>query len=150
MFLAFREIRRSKARFGLLIGAVALLAFLILFQQAIRDSLLTSFVGGIRNATADVVVFDVDGRRFLQASTVSPELESRVREVEGVDAVGRIGQGTFPVQAEGEVGPVAVVGSDREGIGSPTALVEGRRRRPQVRSWPTRRRPTVASPWATA
>jgi putative ABC transport system permease protein len=126
MFLAVRELRRARSRFALLVGAVALLAFLILFQQAIRDSLLTSFVGGIRNATSDVVVFDVDGRRFLQASTVGEDLERVVRDVDGVDAVGRIGQGTFPVRAGGAVEPVAVVGADRPGIGVPASLVEGR------------------------
>lgn len=64
MFLALREIRRSKVRFGLLIAAVALLAFLILFQSAIQNSLIRQFVGGMHHQTAPVLVFNVDGRRF--------------------------------------------------------------------------------------
>ena len=33
MFLAFKEMARAKVRFALLIAAIALLVFLILFQQ---------------------------------------------------------------------------------------------------------------------
>ena len=40
--LALAEIRRAKLRFGLLIGAVALLVFLILFQQTLAGALLGS------------------------------------------------------------------------------------------------------------
>ena len=43
MFLALREIRRAKVRFGLLIAAVGLLVFLILIQQALQNGLLTAF-----------------------------------------------------------------------------------------------------------
>ncbi|MBK6670855.1 MAG: hypothetical protein IPG46_14725 [Actinobacteria bacterium] len=96
MFLALREIRRAKVRFGLLIAAVALLAFLILFQSAIQNSLIRQFVGGVRNQTAAVLVFNVDGRRFPQSSTVSPELEEKVRATEGVDAIAPIYQGRSP------------------------------------------------------
>jgi hypothetical protein len=83
MFLAFAELRRAKARFALLAGAIGLLAFLILAQQALRDSLLDSFVGGIRSQSAEVLVFNVDGRRFLQSSAITPELESSIRAVRG-------------------------------------------------------------------
>jgi putative ABC transport system permease protein len=126
MFLAFAELRRSKARFALLAGAVGLLAFLILAQQALRDSLLDSFVGGIRSQSAEVLVFNVDGRRFLQSSAITSELESAVRSTDGVGAVGRLWQGTFPVTADGEVTAAAVAGYDVEGVGSPGTIVEGR------------------------
>ena len=52
MFLAFKEMRRAKVRFGLLMGAVGLLVFLILFQQSLQNGLLTAFVGAIRNQSA--------------------------------------------------------------------------------------------------
>ena len=44
MFLALHEMRRAKVRFGLLTGAVGLLVFLILFQQALLGG-LAAFVG---------------------------------------------------------------------------------------------------------
>ena len=49
--IAWKEMVRAKVRFGLLIGAIALLVFLILFQQALRDGLITSFVGAIEHQT---------------------------------------------------------------------------------------------------
>ena len=42
MRLALAEIRRAKLRFGALTGAVALLVFLILFQQSLSGSLLVT------------------------------------------------------------------------------------------------------------
>ena len=57
MRLALAEIRRAKLRFGLLIGAVALLVFLILFQQTLAGALLGSFTDGLANQSAQVLVF---------------------------------------------------------------------------------------------
>ena len=87
--IALREMARAKVRFGLLVGSIALLVFLILFQQALRDGLVTSFVGAIEHQSAPVLVFSTDARRTLQGSSISPDLESGVRAVEGVGAVGR-------------------------------------------------------------
>src|SRR5690349_24084873 len=100
MMIAFKEMVRAKVRFALLIGAIALLVFLILFQQALRDGLITSFVGAIEHQDAPVLVFSTDARRNLQSSTITPALEAQVRSVDGVQAVGRIGQGTYSVTAD--------------------------------------------------
>ncbi len=78
MFLALKEMRRAKARFGLLIAAVGLLVFLVLFQQSLQNGLLTAFVGGIRNQSAPVLVYSVDGRRNLQGGVIIPELEAQI------------------------------------------------------------------------
>ena len=59
MFLALNEMRRARTRFGLLIGAVALLVFLILFQQTLQNGLITSFVGALRNQSAPALVYSV-------------------------------------------------------------------------------------------
>lgn len=126
MFLAVAELRRARARFALLIGAVALLTFLILAQQALRDSLLREFVGGVRNQSAPVLVFNVDGRRFLQASAIAPDLEQAVRRTPGVRTVGRIWQGTFPIAAGPEAEGVSVAAWDTDGAGSPSRLRAGR------------------------
>ena len=102
MFLALKEMSRAKVRFGTLVLAIALLAFLILFQQSLQNGLLTSFVGAIRNQSAPVLVYSVDGQRVIQGSIMTPDLEATVRDAPGVGAVGRIGQGTFTVGAGGE------------------------------------------------
>jgi putative ABC transport system permease protein len=124
--IALREMARAKVRFGLLIGSIALLVFLILFQQALRDGLLTSFVGAIEHQSAPVLVFSTDARRSLQGSTITPELEATVRGVDGVGAVGRIGQSTFSVRADGRIQGTAVIGYERRSLGAPEELVAGR------------------------
>ncbi len=138
MFLALRELRRAKARFGLLIAAVGLLVFLILTQQALQDGLITSFVGAVRTQSAPVLVYDVDSQRTLQGGVVTPELEEAVAAVEGVADVGRIGQGTFTVTItpEGsEPGPAdsdsdadaAYFAYEQQDLGGPETLSAGRR-----------------------
>lgn len=128
MFLALREMRRAKARFGLLVVAVALLVFLILAQQAIQNGLLTGFVGAIERQSAPVLVYSVDGQRTLQGSVIPPPLERRIRTVDGVAAAGRIGQGTFTVRVDGSAkdSDAAVIGYDRADLGAPARLSAGR------------------------
>ncbi len=126
MFLALREMRRAFIRFLLLMGAIGLLVFLILFQQTLQNGLLTSFVGAIENQSAPVLVYSVDGRRNLQGSVITPPLEAQIDGVAGVRRSGRIGQGTFSATAAGELTSVAVIGYESEGLGSPTTLVDGR------------------------
>jgi putative ABC transport system permease protein len=128
VFLALRELRRAKTRFGLLIAAVGLLVFLILTQQALQDGLLTSFVGAIRAQSAPVLVFGVDGQRTLQGSIVTPELQRTIEGVDGVAASGRIGQGTFTATIDGgEETDAAVLGADDPSLGGPSELAGGRR-----------------------
>ena len=124
--IARKEMLRSKLRFGLLIGAIALLVFLILFQQALRDGLITSFVGAIEQQNAPVLVYSTDARRNLQSSSITPELQKQVRAVEGVQAFGRIGQGTYSVNAGGAITAAAIIGYENPSLGAPETLVAGR------------------------
>lgn len=126
MFLALREMRRTKVRFGLVMAAVGLLVFLILFQQTLQNGLLTAFVGAIRNQSAPVLVYSVDGRRNLQGSVITPPVESAVNSVDGIERSGRIGQGTFTAEVDGDLADVALVGYEAEGLGSPSRLSAGR------------------------
>jgi putative ABC transport system permease protein len=134
MFLAFKEMARAKVRFALLIAAIALLVFLILFQQSLQNGLITGFIGAIRDQNAPVLVYSVDGQRVLQGSVITPEMESQVRSAEGVGEVGPIGQGTFTGvpsgNTDGESFDTTVIGyelgPDGNGIGAPTTVVEGR------------------------
>jgi putative ABC transport system permease protein len=122
--------RRAVVRFGLLVVAVGLLVFLILAQQALQDGLITSFVGGIRNQSAPVLVYSVDAQRTLQGSVVPPPLEEAVRGTEGVAAAARLGQGTFTVRVgDSSASDAAVVGTDDPDLGGPAELSSGRRPR---------------------
>jgi putative ABC transport system permease protein len=133
MFLAFKEMSRAKVRFALLIAAIGLLVFLILFQQSLQNGLINGFIGAIRDQNAPVLVYSVDGQRILQGSVITPEMEAQVRAAEGVGDVGPIAQGTFTGQpsgnADGETFDTTLIGyelgPDGDGIGAPTTLVEG-------------------------
>jgi putative ABC transport system permease protein len=128
MFLALREIRRALVRFGLLAFAIGLLLFLILFQQALQDGLITAFVGGIRNQSAPVLVYSVDGQRTLQGSVIAPPLEQAARNTSGVGLAGRLSQGTFTVRTNGGgAEDAAIIGTDVPELGRPTELSAGRR-----------------------
>src|SRR5690606_15956052 len=118
--------RRAWVRFALLVAAIGLLVFLILFQHGLQNGLITSFVGAIRNQSAPVLVYSVDGQRVLQGSVITPELEEIVRAAPGVADVGYLGQGTFTVTAAEEASDASIIGYEREGLGSPRDLTAGR------------------------
>ncbi len=124
--LAFAEIRRSRTRFGLLTTAVGLLAFLILFQQALLASLVTQFVGALRNQSAQVLVYGDDARRNVEGSRVTDSALVAVREVPGVERAEHMGEGTFTVTADGELRDAVVFGYELGGPGAPTTLASGR------------------------
>ena len=134
MFLALKEMARAKVRFALLIAAIALLVFLILFQQSLQNGLITGFIGAIRDQNAPVLVYSVDGQRVLQGSVITPEMEAQVRGAPGVGEVGPIGQGTFTGSPsgndDGETFDTTVIGyelgPDGNGIGAPSTVVDGR------------------------
>lgn len=127
MFLALREMRRALLRFGLLVGAIALLAFLILFQQALQDGLITSFVGAIRNQSAPVLVYSVDGQRTLQGSLIPPPMEQQVRSLDDVGSVAQLGQSTFTVRVDGgDQTDAVIIGTDNQELFRPTTLNGGR------------------------
>jgi putative ABC transport system permease protein len=133
MFLALKEMARAKVRFALLVAAIALLVFLILFQQSLQNGLITGFIGAIRNQSAPVLVYSVDGQRTVQGSIITPELDAQVRAAPGVGEIGPIGQGTFtgqPVAGDGDTYDTSLfgyeLGPEGEGLGHPTTLIEGR------------------------
>ena len=133
MFLPLKEMARAKIRFALLVAAIALLVFLILFQQSLQNGLITGFIGAIRNQSAPVLVYSVDGQRTVQGSIITPELDAQVRAAPGVGEIGPIGQGTFtgqPVAGDGDTYDTSLfgyeLGPEGEGLGHPTTLIEGR------------------------
>ncbi len=126
MFLALKEIRRAKVRFGLLAGAVGLLVFLILFQQALLTGLITQFIGALRNQSAPVLVYGEQARRNLEGSVVTPQQATAIAAVPGVGATGPLGQGTFTVTADGELKDAVIFGYELGGLGAPTTMSDGR------------------------
>ena len=127
MRLALAEIRRAKLRFGLLTGAVALLVFLIFFQQSLVGSLLGQFTGGLEHQSATVLVYSADARRSVDGSRLLPQQVAAISEIEGVAVAGPIGEGSFTIELEnGVLNDTAVFGYDLDGPGFPTTLSAGR------------------------
>jgi putative ABC transport system permease protein len=128
MFVALRELRRAKLRFGLLTGAVGLLVFLILFQQTLLGSLVGAITGAIESQTADVLVLSREARGQLDASVLEPDTVDQVAGVEGVAAAAPWHIATFSARTDAtdELTDVALVGHEPDGPGSPAALVDGR------------------------
>lgn len=128
MLLALREMRRAKLRFGLLIGAVGLLSFLILLISSLTGALITQFIGALRNQNADVVVYGEQARKNLEGSVVTPDQLAKVREVAGTGAkVGRLGEGTFTVTAKGDKKDAVIFGFDLDvSVGRPRSVADGR------------------------
>jgi putative ABC transport system permease protein len=124
--LALSEMRRAKLRFGLLTGAVALLVFLIIFQQTLAGALLGFFTGGLEHQSAEVLVFNADARRNVEGSVILPGQLEAVAAVEGVGTAAPLGENTFTVRAGGELQDGVVFGYELGGPGAPTRLSEGR------------------------
>jgi putative ABC transport system permease protein len=126
MFLALKEMKRAKLRFGLLAGAVGLLVFLILFQQALLGGLVNQFIGALKNQSADVLVYNAQARKNLEGSIILPDQQAQVAEVPGVADAAPLGQSTFTVTAGGEDRDTVIFGYELGRPGAPTTLVEGR------------------------
>ena len=126
MRLALAEMRRAKLRFGMLTGAVALLVFLIIFQQTLAGALLGFFTGGIEHQSAEVLVYNEDARRNVEGSLILPGQLEAIAAVDGVQVAAPLGENTFTVRADGELQDAVVFGYELGGPGAPTRLVEGR------------------------
>jgi putative ABC transport system permease protein len=127
MRFALGEMRRAKLRFALLTGAVALLVFLILFQQTLAGSLLGQFTGGLANQSASVLVYAADARRSVDGSRILPQQAAAVADVAGVAESGPIGEGSFSVRpSDGTLTDTTIFGYRLGGPGAPTTLSSGR------------------------
>jgi putative ABC transport system permease protein len=128
VLLATREILRAKVRFALLAGAVGLLVFLILFQQALFGGLVSGFIGALENQDSPVLVYGEQARRNVEGSFLTPDQIQAIGDVDGVEAVVPIGEATYTVVAGGERVDGVLFGYplDGPGLGAPATLSEGR------------------------
>jgi putative ABC transport system permease protein len=124
--LALAEMMRAKLRFGLLTGAVALLVFLIIFQQTLAGALLGFFTGGLEHQSAEVLVYGADARRNVEGSRIPPGTLVEVAAVEGVGTAAALAENTFTVRAGRELQDAVLFGYQLGGPGAPTRLSEGR------------------------
>ena len=126
MRLALRELARARLRFGLLVGAVGLLVFLVLFQSTLLSTLLSFFSGALETQSAQVVVYSDDARKNPEGSVLPLATVDDVAAVPGVARAGPLGVDTVTARANGDLLDVSLFGYDLNGPGAPTRLVEGR------------------------
>ena len=126
MFIAVRDLWRSKLRFSLLAGAIALLVFLLLFLNTLSATLLGFFVGAIENNSAEVLVYEETARGNVQASRLDQTVVEDVALVAGVAASAPIGELTLTVDVGGTLTDLSLWGVDLDGPGGPAPVVEGR------------------------
>lgn len=125
MFVALREVRRSKLKFGILAGAVGLLFFLLVFLSTVSGSLISSFVGGIENAEADLLVFSADARRNVQASRFPAQAVDQIGVVQGVTASAGMSEATLTVELDGERKDLSLWGTE-PGLPGDVPITDGR------------------------
>jgi putative ABC transport system permease protein len=126
MFLAWREMRRSRLRFVLLSGAIGLLVFLILFVQALTGALIRQFIGAIDHQSGQVLVYSADARKSLEGSIVPAARVGEIAALPGVANAGALGEGVFSVRVQGQLRDAVLFGSEPGKPGAPTTLVHGR------------------------
>lgn len=123
MFLALREIARSRARFALLGGAVGLLVVLLLFFQSVAGALTGALTGALANQTAEVVVYGDRARQNPAASVLAPDVVDAVAAVEGVDAAAAVVQAFVTARGpDGEEVDAVVVGIEPGRPGTPSEV----------------------------
>jgi putative ABC transport system permease protein len=116
---------RSKLKFGLLAAAVGLLVFLLLFLGTLSQTLLSSYVGAVDNADADLIVFSADARRNIQASRFEAASVDSVVSTPGVAAASGISEATLTVEIDGNREDLSLWGIT-PGAPGDVPIVEGR------------------------
>lgn len=129
MFLAVKEILRSKVRFGGLVAAVGLLMYLILVQQALASALVLSFNGAIMSQTAPLLVYSTDALRAPQGSVITAEMRDQVDDSAFVVRVGDIGISGITLESSttspSEPVSATLWGYEDVTLGGPATLSEG-------------------------
>ncbi|WP_412541806.1 FtsX-like permease family protein [Longispora sp. K20-0274] len=77
-FLAWREIRHSRVRFGLLATLVALVAYLVFVMTGLAVGLGEASVSGLRHLPADQLVFASNVQRSIDRSDLPADLGGRL------------------------------------------------------------------------
>ncbi|MGZ8600559.1 MAG: ABC transporter permease [Actinomycetota bacterium] len=100
MRLGWRELVRRPGRFLAAGGALTLIVILLLLLGGLLDGLARASTGAYRAQSAEVIVYSVESRDSLLRSRIEPEIEDRIRAVDGVVDVSGLGVvligGTIP------------------------------------------------------
>ena len=68
MFLAWNEIKRNKLKFGLIIGILVLISYLLFLLSGLANGLINMNTEGIKKWKADAIVLNKDANQTVQQS----------------------------------------------------------------------------------
>ena len=91
MKLALTELRRRPGRFATATVILTLIAILLMFLGCLLDGLIATSTGAIRAQDADAIVYSSTAQASFVRSRIEPQVRAEVEAVDGVTAVGGIG-----------------------------------------------------------
>jgi len=113
-YLAIKEIWRTKGRFLLFSGVIALITMLVLFVAALAEGLGSGNRQYIEKLNADLIVYQSNVDLSAGASRIGVSGLNKIRRVDGVKAVGPVGAASVtlvsPVKEGADPLNVALIG----------------------------------------
>ena len=125
-YLAIKEIWRSRGRYLLIAGIVALITTLVLFIAALSEGLAAANREYIEKLNGELLVFQSGTELSTTASRIGRSRLGELRRVAGVNDVGQVGfaSGKVKESVSGEEVDVALIGVEPGRPGDPE-VIEG-------------------------
>ncbi len=127
LYLAFKEMWRSRGRYLLIAMIVALITTLVLFIAALSEGLASANREYIEKLNGELLVFQSGTELSTTASRIGRSRLNELRRVGGIEDIGQVGFATAKVpQADGKDElDVALIGVEPNRPGEP-AVLEGK------------------------
>ncbi|HCY6371742.1 TPA: FtsX-like permease family protein [Staphylococcus aureus] len=91
MFLAWNEIRRKKLKFGLIIGVLTMISYLLFLLSGLANSLINMNKEGIDKWQADAIVLNKDANQTVQQSVFNKkDIENKYKKQATLKQTGEI------------------------------------------------------------
>ncbi|MBH4668784.1 ABC transporter permease [Staphylococcus aureus] len=91
MFLAWNEIRRNKLKFGLIIGVLTMISYLLFLLSGLANGLINMNKEGINKWQADAIVLNKDANQTVQQSVFNKkDIENKYKKQATLKQTGEI------------------------------------------------------------
>ncbi|CAM3277419.1 TPA: ABC transporter permease [Staphylococcus aureus] len=91
MFLAWNEIRRNKLKFGLIIGVLTMISYLLFLLSGLANGLINMNKEGIDKWQADAIVLNKDSNQIVQQSVFNKkDIENKYKKQATLKQTGEI------------------------------------------------------------
>ena len=94
MFLALKELKHNKARFGLIIGILTLIIFLVLFLSGIAKGLSAATGSLIENSKANYYILDDSADKLITRSVIEND---ELKELNNLNGLIYLNENTTPI-----------------------------------------------------